>query len=420
MTEISEAKQSPAPGRKKVFIPCIHRPGFDSLVPNPLIHQDGKGYWKSYSDYNLQRNWPLLKIIGCFESKQEARAAVDVSFYAMKNEGVIDPRASLFKMRRQSYPFVASQEDDFSDLDDDVDTSGDERMTFRSACKLVKKGPTLWSIFPFDMLLTECALSEVFVASGQYNWSCCCAGGDEEIEIFGVFQGANEARTALDNQKKQMEAQLLHDCDESEEDDESEEEDVPSPPKEGVPLSPKKFPSTLLVPDKDNTENWHPDGTGCILFQVRVYDAHADCGVDRVSLRVQKVPNVPASMPMTLLALVKSFRDTLVWLQLCNKQGIALFPFVRLPPRVRRPFAGSRVYDMLLTHAERLRVVGCGVKGELVRLLSLGMGRHCEPQGNSSVSRKMMQGIARRVAAGLAATVQSKSESKKRARRDRP
>jgi hypothetical protein len=123
---------------------------------------------------------------------------------------------------------------------------------------------------------------------------------------------------------------------------------------------------------------------------------------------------------MTLLALVKSFRDTLVWLQLCNPQGITLFPFVRLPPCVRRPFAGARVYDMLLTHAERLRVVGCGFKGELVRLLSLGMGRHYKPQGNSSVSRKMMQGIARRVAAGLAATVQSKSESKKRARRNLP
>ena len=123
---------------------------------------------------------------------------------------------------------------------------------------------------------------------------------------------------------------------------------------------------------------------------------------------------------MTLLALVKSFRDTLVWLQLCNPQGASLFSFVQVSQPVSRPFAGSRVYDMLLTHAERLRVVGCGFKGELVRLLSLGMGRHCEPQGNSSVSRKMMQGIARRVAAGLAATVQSKSESKKRARRDRP
>ena len=402
MTEISEAKQSPAPGRKKVFIPCIHRPGFDSLVPNPLIHQDGKGYWKPYSDYNLQRNWPLLKIIGCFESKKEARAAVDVSFYAMKTEGVIDPRASLFKMRHEWYPFVASEEDDFSDLDDDVDTSGDERMTYRSACKLVKGQRTLWTIFDFDMLLTECALSEVFVASGQYNWSTTY-GGDEEIEIFGAFQSAAEARAAVDPEKKRTEDIILRDLNQIFVEDE--EEDVPSPPKD--------FLSTLLIPEKEITEIWHPDGTGCISYHVQSY--HQGCGVDRASLRVQKVPNVPASKPMTLLALVKSFRDTLVWLQLCNPQGASLFSFFRLPPRVRRPFAGARVYDMLLTHAERLRVVGCGFKGELVRLLSLGMGRHCEPQGN-----KMMQGIARRVAAGLAATVQSKSESKKRARRDLP
>ena len=120
-----------------MFIPIIHRPSFDSCVPNRLIHKDGG--W-SLSKYNLQRNWPLLKIIGCFESKQEARAAVDVSFYAMKTEGVIDPRASLFKMRHAHQPFVSSEEDDFNDLDDD--TSGDERIT-PSACELkeLEKSP---------------------------------------------------------------------------------------------------------------------------------------------------------------------------------------------------------------------------------------------------------------------------------------
>ena len=417
MTEISEAKQSgwgarqtrrtgtPAPGRKKVFIPCIHRPGFDSCVPNHLIHKDGKGNWP-YSNYNLQRNWPLLKIIGCFESKQEARAAVDVSFYAMKTEGVIDPRASLFKMRRENYPFVAHEEDS----DDDVDTSGDERISYESANKLVGWEPTLWSIFDFDMLLTQWALPQVLIASYQNNWSCACAGGDEELNVFGAFQSAAEARAAVDSKKKDVAECLLRGSDESEEEDESEKEDVPSPPKD--------FLSTLLIPDKQVTENWHPDGTGCVSFHVR--SQGCGYGIDRVSLRVQKVPNVPASKPMTLLALVKSFRDTLVWLQLCNPQGAPMFSFVQVSPPVSRPFAGSRVYGMLLTHAERLRVVGCGFKGELVRLLSLGMGRHCEPQGNSSVSRKMMQGIARRVAAGLAATVQSKSESKKRARRDLP
>ncbi len=109
----------------------------------------------------------------------------------MKNEGVIDPRASLFKMRDEYYPFVACDEDDCEEDDfDDVDTSGDERITFENACKLkeLQKGPTLWSIFPFDMLLTQWALPEVFVASGQYNWSCCCAGGDEEYRFLVFFR----------------------------------------------------------------------------------------------------------------------------------------------------------------------------------------------------------------------------------------
>ena len=121
---------------------------------------------------------------------------------------------------------------------------------------------------------------------------------------------------------------------------------------------------------------------------------------------------------MKLLAAIKSFLDTLVWLQLCNAQGVALFPFVRLPPRVRHPFADGRVHSMSLTHVERLRVVGCGFKGELVRLLSLGKGRHVELQRISGACHKMMQGIARRVAAGLAAPAHTKSQSKKRARRD--
>ena len=122
--------------------------------------------------------------------------------------------------------------------------------------------------------------------------------------------------------------------------------------------------------------------------------------------------------PLTLLAVVKSHLDTLVWLQLCNPQGVAQFSFVCLPPRLPRPFAGAAVYDMSLTHAERLCAVGCGFKGRLVRLLSLGMGRHCEPQRNPGASHKMMLGIARRVAAGPAAPVNSKPQSKKRVRRE--
>ena len=95
---------------------------------------------------------------------------------------------------------------------------------------------------------------------------------------------------------------------------------------------------------------------------------------------VEDSEDAPASLdahaePLTLLALVKSFRDTLVWLQLCNPQGVDLLSFVQVPPRVSRPFAGAPVYGMSLTHAERLCAVGCGFKGRLVRLLSLGVGR---------------------------------------------
>jgi len=110
-------------------------------------------------------------------------------------------------------------------------------------------------------------------------------------------------------------------------------------------------------------------------------------------------------LPLTLLAVVKSHFDVLVLAQLCNPQGIDLLSFVRLPPLVHRPFAGAPVYDMSLTRAERLRAVGCGFKGKLFRLLSLGVGRHIEPQRNWGACRKMMQSNVRRVAAGLAAAV---------------
>jgi hypothetical protein len=109
---------------------------------------------------------------------------------------------------------------------------------------------------------------------------------------------------------------------------------------------------------------------------------------------------------LTLQALVKSSQDTLVLLRLCDVQGAALFSFVQAAPRVPRPFAGAAVYGMwLMTHGERVRVVGCGLKGQLVRLLSLGVGRHFEPQRNWSACHKLMQSVARRVAAGLAAAV---------------
>ena len=112
--------------------------------------------------------------------------------------------------------------------------------------------------------------------------------------------------------------------------------------------------------------------------------------------------------PLTLLAVVRSFLDTLIWLQLCDPQGVALFPFVCLLPRVRRTFAGAPVYGMSLTHGERLCAVGCGFKGKLVRLLSLGTGCHFQPQSNRRACHNMMQSIVRRVAAGLAAVVRNK------------
>jgi TPR repeat protein len=113
--------------------------------------------------------------------------------------------------------------------------------------------------------------------------------------------------------------------------------------------------------------------------------------------------------PLTLLALVKSHLGTHVCAQLCNKQGVALFSFVGLPPRVPHPFAGAPVYGMSLTHADRLRVVGCGFKGKLVRLLSLSVGRHFEPRRNWRACHQMMQSNARRVASKLMAAVRDEA-----------
>jgi len=131
---------------------------------------------------------------------------------------------------------------------------------------------------------------------------------------------------------------------------------------------------------------------------------------------VEEEEDAPASVqvaahaePLTLLAVFKLHLGMLVWLQLCNPQGVALFSFVRLPPRAPRPFAGAPVYVMSLTHAERLCAVGCGLKGRLVRLLSLGVGRHFEPQRNRSACHKMMQSTARRVASKLMAAVRDKA-----------
>jgi TPR repeat protein len=80
-------------------------------------------------------------------------------------------------------------------------------------------------------------------------------------------------------------------------------------------------------------------------------------------------------LPLLALSVVHSLLGMCVSAELCDAQGAAQFPFVRIPPRVRRPFAGAPVHDMSLTHGERLRVVGSALTGKLVRLLSLGAGR---------------------------------------------
>jgi hypothetical protein len=65
---------------------------------------------------------------------------------------------------------------------------------------------------------------------------------------------------------------------------------------------------------------------------------------------------------LMLLAVVNSHIGTLLCAQLCNPQGVVLFSFVHIPPRVPHPCAGATVHGMSLTHAERLRAGGCGFK----------------------------------------------------------
>ncbi len=112
---------------------------------------------------------------------------------------------------------------------------------------------------------------------------------------------------------------------------------------------------------------------------------------------------------LLLISVVESFHCMLAWLQQCNAQGAALFSFVLIPPRAIGLFTRARVHGMLLTHAERLRVTGCGLNGNLVQLLSLGTGGHFEQQPrNWGARRKMLQSIVRRVSARLAAEVRGK------------
>ena len=107
------------------------------------------------------------------------------------------------------------------------------------------------------------------------------------------------------------------------------------------------------------------------------------------------------TLRLSLLAVTQSYLGMCFSAQLCNVQGAALFPFVRLPPHVRHPFAGAPVHDMSLKHAERLRVVACALTGKLVRLLSLGTGCHFEPERNRHACHKLMHFKVGRLAAKL-------------------
>jgi len=104
---------------------------------------------------------------------------------------------------------------------------------------------------------------------------------------------------------------------------------------------------------------------------------------------------------LPLLSVAQSLLGMCVSAQLCDAQGVFMFSHVRLPSNVCRPFAGAAVYDMSLTHGERLRVMGCGMKGKLVRLFSLGTGCHFEPQRNRRDCHKLMHFQVARAAAKM-------------------
>jgi len=98
-----------------------------------------------------------------------------------------------------------------------------------------------------------------------------------------------------------------------------------------------------------------------------------------------------------MLAIVKSYFGKLVWLQ-CNPHAVRLLSFVSIPQYVPRPFAGVSMYDMSLPRVKRLRVVGCGLEGKLIRQLSLSVDCYFEPQSNWGACHKMMLCVARRIA----------------------
>jgi hypothetical protein len=115
----------------------------------------------------------------------------------------------------------------------------------------------------------------------------------------------------------------------------------------------------------------------------------------------QPAPNqaISHAESLTMLAVLKSHLGTLVWLQLYSPQGVVLFSFHLLSPRVHRPFTGVPVYGMSMTHAKRLRAMGCGFKGRLIRLMSLDRVNY----------HKMSQTITRRVGSKMLVAVREEA-----------
>jgi TPR repeat protein len=113
--------------------------------------------------------------------------------------------------------------------------------------------------------------------------------------------------------------------------------------------------------------------------------------------------------PLTTHVINKSYRKMLVLLGLCNPQGVKYFSFVNVPAHV--PYSIAR-YQAYLTHTERLHIVGCGFKSNIIRLLSLGTGVHCEPNRNRNACHKYMYMIVRRIASKRMTDVRDKFAKK--------
>jgi hypothetical protein len=90
-------------------------------------------------------------------------------------------------------------------------------------------------------------------------------------------------------------------------------------------------------------------------------------------------------------------------------QGKVVGTVVYFPLHVPCPFASAPVYDMSLTHRERLCLMGCGLRDKLILLLLLGVGSHFDPQSNRRACNQMMLSIAHHVAAGLVAATRDKA-----------